>query len=65
LNLKGVKSLRKNSINSPKFFLDMIFNTLNLDGLTHIQKLEALLQVANRDLKREIQKELNSKSNPT
>jgi hypothetical protein len=43
----------------------MIFNTLNLDGLTRIQKLEALLQVANRDLKREIQKELNSKSNPT
>jgi hypothetical protein len=43
----------------------MIFNTVNLDGLTCINKFEGPLQVANRDLKREIQKELNSKWNPT
>jgi hypothetical protein len=64
LNLKGFKPLRKNSINSPKFFLDMVFNTVNLDGLTCFKKFEAPLQVANRDLKREIQKESNLTLNP-
>jgi hypothetical protein len=31
LNLKGFKPFGKNSINSPKFFLNMIFNTVKLD----------------------------------
>jgi hypothetical protein len=42
----------------------MIFNTVNLDGLTCFKKFEAPLQVANRDLKREIQKESNLTLNP-
>jgi hypothetical protein len=46
--LKGFKPLRKNSINSPKIFLDMIFKLVNLDWLTCIQNFEVPLQVANR-----------------
>jgi hypothetical protein len=42
----------------------MIFNTVNLDGLTCIKNFEAPLEVANRDLKREIQKELNLNLKP-
>jgi hypothetical protein len=35
-----LKPLRKNFINLPKLFLDMIFMKINLDGLTCIQKFE-------------------------
>jgi hypothetical protein len=47
LNLRGFKPSDKHSINSPKFFLDMIFNTVNLDGLTCIKNFEVPLEVAN------------------
>jgi hypothetical protein len=47
LNFKGVQTFGKNSINSPNFFLDMIFMSMNLDGLTCIKKFEVPLQVAN------------------
>jgi hypothetical protein len=36
----------------------MIFNNINLDGITYIQKFEDPLQVAN-ELKLRIQKDLN------
>jgi hypothetical protein len=32
--------------NSPKFYLDMIFMNVNLDGITCIQKFEDTIQVA-------------------
>jgi hypothetical protein len=54
--LKGFKPFGKNLINSPKFFLGMIFNTMNLDWLTCIQNFEVPLQVEN-GLKRNIKKE--------
>jgi hypothetical protein len=31
LNFKGVRIFEENSINSPKTYLDIIFNTVNLD----------------------------------
>jgi hypothetical protein len=34
-------------MNSPKILLDMIFNTINLYGLTCIPKIEVPLQVVN------------------
>jgi hypothetical protein len=34
-----------------EFFLNMIFNTMNLDDLNCIKKFEVLLQVANRTKK--------------
>jgi hypothetical protein len=46
--LKGSKLFGKNSINSPKIFLDMIFNTVNLDWPTCIKNFEVPIQVANR-----------------
>jgi hypothetical protein len=51
LNFKGFKSFGKNPINSPKLFLNMIFNTKNLDCLTCIKKFEVPLQVATGTLK--------------
>jgi hypothetical protein len=36
---KGVQTFEKHFLNSPKFFLNMIFNTVNLDWLTCIQKI--------------------------
>jgi hypothetical protein len=45
--LKGFKPLINNSIDSSKFFLDLIFNIMNLDDLTCIKKIEVTLQVAN------------------
>jgi hypothetical protein len=38
--LKGFKPFGKNSTNSPKFFLDLIFNTVNLAWLTCIKKFD-------------------------
>jgi hypothetical protein len=38
--------LRKNTINSPKFFFEMIFKAVKLDGLTCIPKFEVPFQVA-------------------
>jgi hypothetical protein len=46
--LKGVQTFEKKSINSPKLFLDMIFNSVNLNCLTYIKKFKVPLQVANR-----------------
>jgi hypothetical protein len=46
LNLKGVQTFEKNTINSPKIFLDMIFKAVKLDGLTCIKKIEVPLHVA-------------------
>jgi hypothetical protein len=55
-NLKGFNPLDKISINFPKFFLGMIFNTINLGSLTCIQNFEVPLEVEN-GLKRNIKKE--------
>ncbi len=49
--LKGSKPFGKNPINSQKIFLDMIFNTMNLDWLTCIQILEVSLQVVKMTVK--------------
>jgi hypothetical protein len=46
LNLKGVQTFEKNTIDSPKKFLDMIFKVVKLDGLTCIKNFEVPLQVA-------------------
>jgi hypothetical protein len=45
--LKGFKPLRNFFINSPKIFLDIIFNTVNLDWCTCILKFKVPLQVEN------------------
>jgi hypothetical protein len=42
------KPFRKNFINSPKFFIDMIFHNVNLVLLTCIPKFDVPLQVVNR-----------------
>jgi hypothetical protein len=42
--LKGFKLFGKNSINSPKFFLDMIYNTVKLDWLPGIENFEVPLE---------------------
>jgi hypothetical protein len=44
----GFEPCGKNPINLPNNFLDMIFNTVNLDWLTGIKKFEVPLQVENR-----------------
>jgi hypothetical protein len=54
--LKGFKPYEENLINSPKFFVYMIFKTVNLDGLICIEKIDVPLQVVN-GLNRKIQKE--------
>jgi hypothetical protein len=46
--LKGFKPFGKKSINSLKFFLDMIFNTVNLDWLTCIKIFEVPIGVVIR-----------------
>jgi hypothetical protein len=50
--LNGFKPIGKNSLNSPKIFLDMIFNIVNLEWLTCIQKFEVPLHVGNRTKKK-------------
>jgi hypothetical protein len=55
---KGTNPFGKNLNNLPKNSLGMIFNNINLDGITYIQKFEDPLQVAN-ELKLRIQKDLN------
>jgi hypothetical protein len=54
--LKGFKPFGEKSINSIKFCLDMIFNTMNLDWLTCIPKFKVSLQVLN-GLKRKIKRD--------
>jgi hypothetical protein len=54
--LKGFKPFGKNSLNLPNIFLDILFNTVNLDWLTCIPNFEVSLQLAN-GLNRKIQKE--------
>jgi hypothetical protein len=51
-------------MNSPKIFLDMIFNTVNLYWLTCIQKFEDPLQVANRTTKEISKKSSNLNLKP-
>jgi hypothetical protein len=47
-NFKGLQPYRKNSKNSPKFYLLKIFITVNLYWSTCIQKFDVPLQVAIR-----------------
>jgi hypothetical protein len=56
--LKGFKPFGKTSINSPKLYLGMTFNTENLSWLTCIQNFDLPLQVE-IIFKRNIQKEFN------
>jgi hypothetical protein len=58
------KPFGKTPINSPKILLDMIFNTMNLDGPICIPKFEGPLQVVNRTwFNKNSKEDLNSKLN--
>jgi hypothetical protein len=40
MNFKRDLNLPENLVNSPKFFLDLIFTKVNLDGITYMQEFE-------------------------